>query len=165
MGTEKKLTPPKLETKIMDVPEIEVSEKITLTESEDTAVNNADTNVDTTDTPDSGITNTKQDMLLKNSANYNPTRRDDKLRDFEESQKRVQEKIDAMNNTIAIEEKNKLAKVNETLAKRGFDKVDTFNSIEKSKSVKIIQMTSKETKNKTVIRSKVEMKSLNDSED
>lgn len=161
MGTEKKLTPPKLETKVMDVPEIEVSEKITLTESEDTAV---DTTA-TTDTTDSGITNTKQDMLLKNSANYNPTRRDDKLRDFEESQKRVQEKIAAMNNNSAIEEKNKLAKVNETLAKRGFDKVDTFNSIEKSKSVKIIQMTSKETKNKTVIRSKVEMKSLNDSEE
>lgn len=154
MGTEKKLTPPKLETKVMDVPEIEVSEKITLTESEDT-----------TDTTDSGLTNTKQGMLLKNSANYNPTRRDDKLRDFEESQKRVQEKIDAMNNNIAIEEKNKLAKVNETLAKRGFDKVDTFNSIEKSRSVKIIQTTSKETKIKTVIRSKVEMKSLNDSEE
>lgn len=163
MGTEKKLTPPKLETKVMDVPEIEVSEKITLTESEDTAVNSV-SNVDTAAT-DSGITNTKQDMLLKNSANYNPTRRDDKLRDFEESQKRVQEKIAAMNNNSAIEEKNKLAKVNETLAKRGFDKVDTFNSIEKSKSVKIIQMTSKETKNKTVIRSKVEMKSLNDSEE
>lgn len=161
MGTEKKLTPPKLETKVMDVPEIEVSEKIILTESEDTTVDTAST----TATTDSGITNIKQGMLLKNSANYNPTRRDDKLRDFEESQKRVQEKIDAMNNTIAIEEKNKLAKVNETLAKRGFDKVDTFNSIEKSKSVKIIQMTSKETKNKTVIRSKVEMKSLNDSED
>ena len=158
MGTEKKLTPPKLETKVMDVPEIEVSEKISLTESEDTTVDNVDAT-------DSGITNTKQDMLLKNSANYNPTRRDDKLRDFEESQKRVQEKIDAMNNNSAIEEKNKLAKVNETLAKRGFDKVDTFNSIEKSRSVKIIQMTSKETKNKTVIRSKVEMKSLNDSED
>lgn len=154
MGTEKKLTPPKLETKVMDVPEIEVSEKITLTESEDTI-----------DTIDSGLTNTKQGMLLKNSANYNPTRRDDKLRDFEESQKRVQEKIDAMNNNIAIEEKNKLAKVNETLAKRGFDKVDTFNSIEKSRSVKIIQTTSKETKIKTVIRSKVEMKSLNDSEE
>ena len=158
MGTEKKLTPPKLETKIMDVPEIEVSEKIILTESEDTTVDNVDAT-------DSGLTNIKQGMLLKNSANYNPTRRDDKLRDFEESQKRVQEKIDAMNNNSAIEEKNKLAKVNETLAKRGFDKVDTFNSIEKSKSVKIIQMTSKETKNKTVIRSKVEMKSLNDSED
>lgn len=157
MGTEKKLTPPKLETKVMDVPEIEVSEKITLTESEDTA--------NTVDAADSGLTNTKQGMLLKNSANYNPTRRDDKLRDFEESQKRVQEKIDAMNNNIAIEEKNKLAKVNETLAKRGFDKVDTFNSIEKSRSVKIIQTTSKETKNKTVIRSKVEMKSLNDSEE
>lgn len=157
MGTEKKLTPPKLETKVMDVPEIEVSEKITLTESEDTA--------NTVDSVDSGLTNTKQGMLLKNSANYNPTRRDDKLRDFEESQKRVQEKIDAMNNNIAIEEKNKLAKVNETLAKRGFDKVDTFNSIEKSRSVKIIQTTSKETKNKTVIRSKVEMKSLNDSEE
>lgn len=155
MGTEKKLTPPKLETKVMDVPEIEVSEKITLTESEDNSV----------DSVDSGLTNTKQGMLLKNSANYNPTRRDDKLRDFEESQKRVQEKIDAMNNNIAIEEKNKLAKVNETLAKRGFDKVDTFNSIEKSRSVKIIQTTSKETKNKTVIRSKVEMKSLNDSEE
>lgn len=154
MGTEKKLTPPKLETKVMDVPEIEVSEKIALTESEDTI-----------DTIDSGLTNTKQGMLLKNSANYNPTRRDDKLRDFEESQKRVQEKIDAMNNNIAIEEKNKLAKVNETLAKRGFDKVDTFNSIEKSRSVKIIQTTSKETKIKTVIRSKVEMKSLNDSEE
>ena len=164
MGTEKKLTPPKLETKVMDVPEIEVSEKITLTESEDTAVDTTAT-TDTTDTTDSGITNTKQGILLKNSANYNPTRRDDKLRDFEESQKRVQEKIAAMNNSIAIEEKNKLAKVNETLAKRGFDKVDTFNSIEKSKSVKIIQMTSKETKNKTVIRSKVEMKSLNDSEE
>lgn len=161
MGTEKKLTPPKLETKVMDVPEIEVSEKIILTESEDTNVDN----VDTTDNVDSGITNTKQGMLLKNSANYNPTRRDDKLRDFEESQKRVQEKIAAMNNNSAIEEKNKLAKVNETLAKRGFDKVDTFNSIEKSKSVKIIQMTSKEIKNKTVIRSKVEMKSLNDSEE
>lgn len=158
MGTEKKLTPPKLETKVMDIPEIEVSEKIILTESEDTTVDNVDAT-------DSGLTNTKQGMLLKNSANYNPTRRDDKLRDFEESQKRVQEKIDAMNNTIAIEEKNKLAKVNETLAKRGFDKVDTFNSIEKSRSVKIIQMTSKETKNKTVIRSKVEMKSLNDSEE
>ena len=163
MGTEKKLTPPKLETKVMDVPEIEVSEKITLTESEDTAVTTVTS--DTTDTADSGLTNTKQGMLLKNSANYNPTRRDDKLRDFEESQKRVQEKIDAMNNNIAIEEKNKLAKVNETLAKRGFDKVDTFNSIEKSRSVKIIQTTSKETKNKTVIRSKVEMKSLNDSEE
>lgn len=161
MGTEKKLTPPKLETKVMDVPEIEVSEKIILTESEDTTVDNAVT----TDNADSGITNTKQGMLLKNSANYNPTRRDDKLRDFEESQKRVQEKIAAMNNNSAIEEKNKLAKVNETLAKRGFDKVDTFNSIEKSKSVKIIQMTSKEIKNKTVIRSKVEMKSLNDSEE
>lgn len=161
MGTEKKLTPPKLETKVMDVPEIEVSEKIILTESEDTTVDN----VDTTDNADNGITNTKQGMLLKNSANYNPTRRDDKLRDFEESQKRVQEKIAAMNNNSAIEEKNKLAKVNETLAKRGFDKVDTFNSIEKSKSVKIIQMTSKEIKNKTVIRSKVEMKSLNDSEE
>lgn len=158
MGTEKKLTPPKLETKIMDIPEIEVSEKIILTESEDTTVDNVDAT-------DSGLTNTKQGMLLKNSANYNPTRRDDKLRDFEESQKRVQEKIAAMNNTIAIEEKNKLAKVNETLAKRGFDKVDTFNSIEKSKSVKIIQTTTKEIKNKTVIRSKVEMKNLSDSED
>ena len=160
MGTEKKLTPPKLETKVMDVPEIEVSEKITLTESEDTV-----NTINTVDSVDSGLTNTKQGMLLKNSANYNPTRRDDKLRDFEESQKRVQEKIDAMNNNIAIEEKNKLARVNETLAKRGFDKVDTFNSIEKSRSVKIIQTTSKETKNKTVIRSKVEMKSLNDSEE
>ena len=158
MGTEKKLTPPKLETKVMDIPEIEVSEKIILTESEDTTVDNVDAT-------DSGLTNTKQGMLLKNSANYNPTRRDDKLRDFEESQKRVQEKIAAMNNTIAIEEKNKLAKVNETLAKRGFDKVDTFNSIEKSKSVKIIQTTTKEIKNKTVIRSKVEMKNLSDSED
>ena len=68
------------------------------------------------------------------------------------------------NNNIAIEEKNKLAKVNETLTKRGFDKVDTFNSIEKSRSVKIIQTTSKETKSKTVIRSKVEMKNLTDTD-
>ncbi len=152
MGTEnKKLTPPKLETPATDVPEITQAEVEVVEE--------------VVETTDSGITNTKQSMLLKNSANYTPTRRDDRLKDFEESQKKVQEKIDAMNNNIATEEKNKLAKVNETLAKRGFDKVDTFNSIEKSRSVKIIQTTSKETKNKTVIRSKVEMKSLNDSED
>lgn len=159
MGTEnKKLTPPKLETlatEVTDVPEtIETKENAELLET--TVEDGAE---------GSGITNTKQSMLLKNSANYNPTRRDDRLKDFEESQKKVQEKIDAMNNSIAIEEKNKLAKVNETLAKRGFDKVDTFNSIEKSRSVKIIQTTSKEVKNKTVIRSKVEMKSLNDSEE
>lgn len=156
MGTNK-LNPPKIETKeTTEVKEIELSK------TPEVEVKEVPDAIKTQEKANEGITNTKQGMLLKSSTNYEPTRRDDRLKDFEESQKKVQEKIDNMNNNIAIEEKNKLAKVNETLTKRGFDKVDTFNSIEKSRSVKIIQTTSKETKSKTVIRSKVEMKNLTD---
>ena len=156
MGTNK-LNPPKIETKeTTEVKEIELSK------TPEVEVKEVPDAIKTQEKANEGITNTKQDILLKSSTTYEPTRRDDRLKDFEESQKKVQEKIDNMNNNIAIEEKNKLAKVNETLTKRGFDKVDTFNSIEKSRSVKIIQTTSKETKSKTVIRSKVEMKNLTD---
>lgn len=160
MGTNK-LTPPKTEKSVEAVEEIKTVEKI---ETSDVGVKDVPDAVETQEKANEGISNTKQGMLLKASTNYEPTRRDDRLKDFEESQKKVQEKIDNMNNNIATEEKIKLAKVNETLAKRGFDKVDTFNSIEKSRSVKIIQTTSKETKSKTVIRSKVEMKNLTDSD-
>ena len=158
MGTNK-LNPPKIETKeTTEVKEIELSK------TPEVEVKEVPDAIKTQEKANEGITNTKQDILLKSSTTYEPTRRDDRLKDFEESQKKVQEKIDNMNNNIAIEEKNKLAKVNETLTKRGFDKVDTFNSIEKSRSVKIIQTTSKETKSKTVIRSKVEMKNLTDTD-
>ena len=157
MGTNK-LNPPKIEKAVEEVKEIEISK------TSEVEVKDVPDAIETQEKANEGITNTKQGMLLKSSTNYEPTRRDDRLKDFEESQKKVQEKIDNMNNNIAIEEKNKLAKVNETLTKRGFDKVDTFNSIEKSRSVKIIQTTSKETKSKTVIRSKVEMKNLTDTD-
>ena len=157
MGTNK-LNPPKIEKAVEEVKEIEISK------TSEVEVKEVPDAIEPQEKANEGITNTKQGMLLKSSTNYEPTRRDDRLKDFEESQKKVQEKIDNMNNNIAIEEKNKLAKVNETLTKRGFDKVDTFNSIEKSRSVKIIQTTSKETKSKTVIRSKVEMKNLTDTD-